>query len=288
MVKAVDERAGIRLQSIEEMLQTLIRNSVCPAEDRTAVRTREHSAPSDLFMECSQIAIGALYVVAAQNFTATQRNSRLRCSSKTTPKFCCASDLFPTRQATYSLQIQHIARGTHLPRHRCHSSQADDHNTTPEPSTSGRPLPSVSRHQVFQNCCAVSAALAAAGAGIRAVAPVVSAGLFKTEAAAVQALLQSEYTYYNNQIEHDLYPKQHILLLMHGQMTCVPLPLVGSEDYTHQLVTLATASIVTGARLALLAIWSDFAEASDTSNQQVHAIKLGVHESQYGVPCTAS
>ncbi|KAL0048712.1 hypothetical protein WJX82_009409 [Trebouxia sp. C0006] len=52
-------------------------------------------------------------------------------------------------------------------------------------------------------------------------------------------------------------------------MTCVPLPLVGSEDYTHQLVTLATASIVTGARLALLAIWSDFAEASDTSNQQV-------------------
>ncbi len=124
----------------------------------------------------------------------------------------------------------------------------------------------------------MSAALAAAGAGIRAVAPVVSAGLFKTEAAVVQALLQSEYTHYNNRIEHDLYPKQHILLLRHGQRTCVPLPLVGSEDYTHHLlVTLATASIVTGARLALLAVWSDFSEASDTSNQQVHAIKLGRH-----------
>lgn len=149
-------------------------------------------------MECSQIAIGALQFVAAQNFTATQRNSRLRCSSKTTPKVFCASDLFPNRQATHTLQIQHIARGTHLPRHRCQSRQADDHNTTPEPSTSGRLIPSVSRQQVFQNCFAVSAALAAAGAGIRAVAPVVSAGLFKTEAAAVQALLQSEYTYYNN------------------------------------------------------------------------------------------
>jgi len=167
-------------------------------------------------MECSQITMGALHFVAAQNFTVTRRNSRLRCSSKTTPKVFCASDLFPTRQATHSLQIQHIARSTHLPRHRCHSRQADDHNTTPEPSTSGRPLPSVSRQQIFQNCCAVSAAIAATGAGIRAVAPVVSAGLFKTDAAAVQALLQSGYTYYNNRIEHDLYPKQHILLLMHG------------------------------------------------------------------------
>jgi len=151
------------------------------------VRTREHSAPSDLFMECSQITMGALHFVAAQNFTVTRRNSRLRCSSKTTPKVFCASDLFPTRQATHSLQIQHIARSTHLP-----------------------------RQQIFQNCCAVSAAIAATGAGIRAVAPVVSAGLFKTDAAAVQALLQSGYTYYNNRIEHDLYPKQHILLLMHG------------------------------------------------------------------------
>ncbi len=145
-------------------------------------------------MECSQIAIGALHFVAAQNFTATQRNSQLRCSSRTTPKSRCASDLFLTRQTTHSLQIQHTACGTHLPRHRCHSRQADDQHTTPEPSTSSRPLPSVSRQQIFQNCYAVSAALAAAGAGIRAVAPIVSAGLFKTDAAAVQALLQSEYT----------------------------------------------------------------------------------------------
>ena len=66
---------------------------------------------------------------------------------------------------------------------------------------------------------------------------------------------------------------------MHGQTTCVPLLLVGSKDYTHNLlVTLATASIVTGARLALSATWSAFAEASDTSNQQVHAVKLGRHQ----------
>jgi len=247
-----------------------------PAEAPTAVHTRQHSASSDLVMECSQIAIGALHFVAAQNSTTTQRNSHLRCSSRTSPKSHCASDLFPTRQTAHSLQIKHTARSTDLPRHRCQSSQADDQHITPEPSTSGRPLPSVSRPQVFQNCCAVSAALAAAGAGIRAVAPVVSAGLFKTEAPAVQALLQSEYTYFALKSEHDLHPKQHILLLMRGQTTCLPLPLVGSEDYTHHLlVTLATASIVTGARLALLAIWSDFAEASDMSNQQVHVSKLG-------------
>lgn len=208
-----------------------------------------------------------------------QRNSQLSCSPRITPKCHCASDLIPTRQTTHSLQIQHTARGTHLPKHRCQSSQADDQHITPEPSTSGRPLPSVSRQQVFQNCCAVSTALAAAGVGIRAVAPVVSAGLFKTEAAAVQALLQSEYTYFALKSEHNLHPKQQILLLMHGEMTCVPLPLVGSEDYKrHLLVTLATAGIVTGARLALLAIWSDFAEASNTSNQQVHVIKLGSHQ----------
>ncbi|DBA78309.1 TPA: hypothetical protein ACH3X2_008254 [Trebouxia sp. C0005] len=164
-------------------------------------------------MECSRIAIDASSFVAAQKFTATQRHSQLRCSSRTTVKFFCASDLFPTRQTTHSLQLQHFARGTHLPRHRCHSRQAEDQHTTPEPSTSGRPLPSVSRQQFFQNCFAVSAALAAAGAGIRAVAPVVSAGWFKTEAAAVQALLQSEYTYYSDQIKQDLHPKQQILLL---------------------------------------------------------------------------
>ena len=149
-------------------------------------------------MECSQIAVGSVHFLAAPTSTVTQRSSPLNRSSRTAPKSHRASDLLLTRQTTHSLQIQHIVRGTHLPRHCCHSRQTEDQHTTPEPSTSGRPLPSVSRQQVFQNCFAVSAALAAAGAGIRAVAPVVSAGLFKTEAAAVQALLQSEYSYHND------------------------------------------------------------------------------------------
>ena len=48
------------------------------------------------------------------------------------------------------------------------------------------------------------------------------------------------------------------------------------ENVQHLLIMLATAAVVTGARLALLSSWPAFAEASDRSNQQV-CVNVSVH-----------
>lgn len=124
-----------------------------------------------------------------------------------------------------------------LPRLVCHCIQSDDYQTAEEPSTSGRPLPTVSRQQVFINCSVVSAVFAAAATGLRLATPIINPFVFRNDPAAVQALLQ-----------------------------------VGSGNYqNHFLVMLATAGLVTAARLALLSTWPAFAEATDASNQQVLA-----------------
>lgn len=77
-----------------------------------------------------------------------------------------------------------------LPRLVCHCIQSDDYQTAEEPSTSGRPLPTVSRQQVFINCSVVSAVFAAAATGLRLATPIINPFVFRNDPAAVQALLQ--------------------------------------------------------------------------------------------------
>lgn len=109
---------------------------------------------------------------------------------------CSASDTPLTRCSMYTVSLQHSPRMPAASRQVCCSNQADDQRVTSEPSTSGEPLPSVSRQQIFASCSSVSATLAATAAGLRVVAPATSVGIFKSDPGAVQALLQCKCKFY--------------------------------------------------------------------------------------------
>ena len=53
------------------------------------------------------------------------------------------------------------------------------------------------------------------------------------------------------------------------QVTQALLSIPPNTDWTHILVVLAVTALVTGARVGLLKVWPDFADATDKSNRQV-------------------
>ena len=53
------------------------------------------------------------------------------------------------------------------------------------------------------------------------------------------------------------------------QATEALLSIPPNTDWTHILVVLAVTALVTGARVGLLKVWPDFADATNKSNRQV-------------------
>ncbi|EFJ52267.1 hypothetical protein VOLCADRAFT_102936 [Volvox carteri f. nagariensis] len=106
----------------------------------------------------------------------------------------------------------------------------------PDPSSQPPLLPAVSRNAVLSSALGTGFWMAILAVFVRNYASLNSAATMGTDPAAVEALLR--------------WP-------------------AGLESLTDVAVAAGAAAAVTGARLALLAVWSDLREATDRSNQQV-------------------